>query len=116
MKLFRTSLFLFFLPAMAVAHDDVKVKGIQIIAEGEDCKTGNMPDQAKEGGRVRNQNVDGGQRCARTLLPPDNSWKYLPDITYTFWKCGFGLAAKAIYGSIDGCTCGISRMMPVPAD
>ena len=95
----------------------MKVKGIQIIAEGEDCKTGNMPDQAKEGGRVRNQNVDGGQRCARTLLPPDNSWKYLPDITYTFWKCGSGpLDAKAVYGSIDGCTCGISRVVTVPAD
>ena len=86
MKIFHTSstLFFFLLPAIAVAHDDVKVKGIQIIAVGEDCKTGNLPDQAKEGELLRNPNVDGDQRCARTLLPPDNSWKYLLDITYTF--------------------------------
>ena len=98
------------------AHDDVKVKGIQIIAEREDCETRTLLDKTNGEGRLRNPDADGNIRCARTLIPPDSSYKYLPDITYTLWKCGFGLAAKAIYGSIVGCKCGIPRIVTVPAD
>jgi len=52
------------------------------------------------------------ERCALTLFPPDNSALYLPDITYTFWKCGAG--QLALEGEI-GCTCGITRVVTVSA-
>ena len=34
--------------------------------------------------------------------------RWLPDVTYTFWKCGLG--------SKDGCLCGVSRQVTVPAN
>ena len=42
------------------------------------------------------------KRCAASLYPP-NGLRDLPDVTYTFWKCGLG--------SKGGCTCGISRVV-----
>lgn len=43
------------------------------------------------------------KRCAASLYPPSAKSMDLPDVTYTFWKCGLG--------SKDGCTCGIRRVV-----
>mmetsp|Transcript_10811 Transcript_10811/g.23472 ORF Transcript_10811/g.23472 Transcript_10811/m.23472 type:complete len:265 (+) Transcript_10811:395-1189(+) len=65
------------------------------------------------GGSSRNLQPGGGAKgnpdcsCVQTTLPPESA-KWLPDVTYTFWKCGLG--------SKDGCLCGISRQVTVPAN
>ena len=138
MKLVNTFA-LFIASVLSTQADDynVKVKGIQVIGSGDECKkarhlqdSGKADDQVRVqgsggeadslqsndgGGRgLRNMMADekAGERCALTLFPPDNSALYLPDITYTFWKCGAG--QLALEGEI-GCTCGITRVVTVSA-
>jgi len=81
---------------------------IQVIYEGEDLD------------KVRQELFDRdppqefkceGERCAATLFAPGIAQSqaiYLPDVTYTYWKCGGG--------SKDGCTCGITKIVTVPAN
>eukprot|EP00581_Thalassiosira_minuscula_P008411 CAMPEP_0183709644 /NCGR_PEP_ID=MMETSP0737-20130205/5653_1 /TAXON_ID=385413 /ORGANISM="Thalassiosira miniscula, Strain CCMP1093" /LENGTH=162 /DNA_ID=CAMNT_0025937801 /DNA_START=1 /DNA_END=486 /DNA_ORIENTATION=- len=92
MKLSHASTLAFLILAPnAVAHDDeTPLRGMQIITDGENCGPMSPPPTDEV-------------RCARALFPPDNSYRYLPDVTYTFWKCGLG--------SKDGCTCGITRVV-----
>jgi len=143
MKLVNTFA-LFIASVLSTQADDynVKVKGIQVIGSGDECKkarhlqdSGDADDMAsikwtygdadsvhselyntKDGGGrgLRNMMADekAEERCALTLFPPDNSALYLPDITYTFWKCGAG--QLALEGEI-GCTCGITRVVTVSA-
>eukprot|EP00581_Thalassiosira_minuscula_P010794 CAMPEP_0183730332 /NCGR_PEP_ID=MMETSP0737-20130205/32569_1 /TAXON_ID=385413 /ORGANISM="Thalassiosira miniscula, Strain CCMP1093" /LENGTH=193 /DNA_ID=CAMNT_0025962791 /DNA_START=57 /DNA_END=638 /DNA_ORIENTATION=- len=109
MKTFHaSSLFLITLNDGAIAHDDepqIPVRGIQVITEGEHCNTQRGTEVALPADDAADEQQ---KRCARTLFPPDYSYRYLPDITYTFWKCG--------WGDIGGCTCGITRIVTAGPD
>jgi len=85
--------------------------GIQVIYEGEDLD--NVRKELLERDPVQEFKCEGERRCAyaATLFSPGIAQSkaiYLPDVTYTFWKCGGG--------SKDGCTCGITKIVTVPAN
>lgn len=82
-----------------------------------DCKEGGTAEKASEkslfrgtekkdkelGNTVLEAGEEDSPRCAASLYPPSAKSMDLPDVTYTFWKCGLG--------SKDGCTCGIRRVV-----
>lgn len=81
-----------------------------------DCKEGDTAEEASEksifrGTKKKDDNLNtileagdaDSKRCAASLYPPSAKSMDLPDVTYTFWKCGLG--------SKDGCTCGIRRVV-----
>jgi len=84
------------------------------------CKEGDTAEKASEKALFRgaekkeaaNAILEAGEedseRCAASLYPPSAKSMDLPDVTYTFWKCGLG--------SKDGCTCGVSRVVTAGPD
>lgn len=70
-----------------LAHDDFGVpqRGIQVIAEGDDCvgmfdSRRDLKEEDEAAGGLRKLHEPEEKRCAVTLFPPDASYRYLPDV------------------------------------
>lgn len=78
--------------------------GIQVIGEDQQV----CEDAIGNRGVFKASPANTVNQCALTVFPnKETASRYLSNIVYTFWKCGLG--------DIYGCTCGISRVVTVPA-